>query len=419
MIAIQVAVQIISLVVFCICAYKIIKVAWGYTFKQQSKPLAPVSVTKNEYLKLLLTVFCLYLITFAVALACSAREHGGMYVTPLSIYGALRDVFTKGDALHYMHIAKYGYVTEGLARNWIAFYPMFPMIVRLVREVVRSYYLSSIIVNFTCTYISAIFLYKLILGETGNKKYAFRAVLLMVTVPQSLFYVAPYGEAMFFAFTLICVYNIRKGKFFTAAVFGFLSAITRNVGIVIAAVFVVEYLNQNLSTIKKEGSWIPHISKSVAMCLLILLGQVAYLALNYVVTGSPSTYSIYQKEYWGQGVGNFVSTIGYLISYIPNPHEMEWILNLPSIATFAFYLFVMYKKGDKIRPSYGLYALCYFFIIFAPTRLLSGMRYSMVAFPLYFMLCDLEDKWFYIVLTVFINWWIYFMVAFGRGFYVF
>ena len=115
------------------------------------------------------------------------------------------------------------------------------------------------------------------------------------------------------------------------------------------------------------------------MTLFILMGQAAYLALNWAVHGDPMAYSTFQIEYWEQSVGNFVSTIGYLVSYIADPGKMEWILNLPSIGAFIFYLFFMYKKGDKIRPSYGFYALCYFFVIFAPTRLLSGLRYSMVA----------------------------------------
>lgn len=419
MIVIQVIFQIISLIVFCICGAKIVKVFWKYVFYEQNKPLNSIKLTKNEHMKLFACVFGLYIVSFLIAIAVTVQNRGGIYFTPVEIYSVLRDVFTKGDALHYIHIAKYGYVTDGVAKNWIAFYPIFPLCVRIIREVVRSYYLSSVILNFVFTYISTVYLYKLVLGETENKKFALRAVFLMICVPQSLFYVAPYGEAMFFAFTLISVYNIRRGKFITGAIFGFLSAITRNVGIILVVLFVVEYLNQNLTTIKKEGSWIPHISKSVALCLLIIMGQVAYLAMNWVVTGSATAYSTYQLEFWGQSIGNFVSTIGYLIENISNPMKVSWLLNIPCIVSFAFYLYMLFKKGDKIRPSYGIYALFYFFIIFAPTFLLSGLRYSMVAFPLYVMLCDISDRWYYITLTVFINWWIYFMFAFARGFDVF
>lgn len=411
--------QIVSLIVFCICAYRIIKKAWSFTFYEESNPLQAVSVDKKEYLKLLGLVSGLYFSTMLIAVIVVAVQHGGMYMTPLSVYNLLRDTFTKGDALHYMHIAKYGYVTTGVAKNWIAFYPFFPLVVRIVREIVRSYYLSSVIVNFTFTYISVIFMYKLITAETGSRKYGFRAALLLVAAPQSLFYVAPYGEAMFFAFTLICIYNIRLGKFFTACIFGFLSAITRNVGIVVCDIFVLEYLNFHLTTIKRENSWVPHVTKSVAMTLFILFGQVCYLGLNWYIHGSPSAYSQFQMDYWEQGMGNFVSTIGYLISYIPDQSKMEWILNFPSIGAFVFYLACMYKKGHKIRPSYGFYMLCYFFIIFAPTRLLSGLRYSMVTMPLYLLLCDIEDKWYYVLITMFAFWWLYFTVAFARGFYIF
>lgn len=416
---IEIAVQALSLVLFCICAYKIIKVAFRYAFIQYGRPIAPIKMTKPEYLKILITVTCLYVAAFVIAIIIAARDRGGISFTPISIYSTLRDVFTKGDALHYMHIAKYGYVTEGLAKNWLAFYPTFPLLVRLVREVVRSYYLASIIVNFSFTYISAIFLYMLIVGETGSRRFAYRAVLLMVCVPQSLFFVAPYGEAVFFAFTLISIYAIRRGKFLIGAIFGFLSATTRNVGIIVAAIFVLEYLSQRYHTIKEEGSWIPHIAKSVAMTMLILGGQVAYLLLNKAVTGSYNTYATYQIEYWGQAVGNFVSTIGYLVGNIPNPGDMSWLMSLPSIAAFGFFLYWLYKKAPRMRPSLGVYALCYFYVIFAPTTLLSGLRYTMVCFPLYLLLCDLEIKKYYILLTVFVCGWLYFMVAFARGFNVF
>lgn len=416
---IQWCVQAFSLILFCICLYKIMKVAWGFTFYQESKPVDAVVMSKKEYLKLFYLAIGLYALTMGLAIVVVAVINKGMYITPLSFYNVLRDTFTKGDGLHYMHIAKYGYVTEGLAKNWIAFYPLFPLLVAIVRGVVRSYYLSSIIINFICTYISLIFMYKWIVAETGNRKYGFRAALLLVAAPQSLFYVAPYGEALYFALTLIAVYSIRRGKFLTGAIFGFISALTRNVGIILAAVFVLEYLNQHLTTIKKENSWVPHVTKSVAMTLFILSGQLVYMGLNWYIHGNPNAYSIFQMDYWEQGIGNFVSTIGYLMAYVVDTSRMEWILSLPSIGAFFFYLFWMYKKGDKIRPSHSFYALCYFFVIFAPTRLLSGLRYSMVAFPLYLMICDIEDKWYYVVLTMFAFWWLFFVVVFARGFYVF
>ena len=140
--------------------------------------------------------------------------------------------------------------------------------------------------------------------------------------------------------------------------------------------------------------------------LIIPLGLLGYLLINYLVTGNPFQFAIYQDMHWHQRFGYFFSTASIQFNQIltcindavaEKVGAVQKILGLWGTNVFCFFgsLGLMIAAGKKVRPSYSCYFLVYFFITMGVTWLLSAPRYLLVAFPLAFAITALvkENKW--------------------------
>jgi len=66
-----------------------------------------------------------------------------------------------GDAPHYMRIAEEWYAAAGENAKYIVFYPLYPVLIRLISLVLGSYFWSGIFVSNTCFAATCVYLYKL------------------------------------------------------------------------------------------------------------------------------------------------------------------------------------------------------------------------------------------------------------------
>lgn len=160
-----------------------------------------------------------------------------------SIIDGLVDVLVGGlerwDAQYFLHIAENGYVYE----NSLAFFPGFPIALRFVSgclNIVSCHHLgtksllllASVFLNTFCFVKAADILFDLSVTVLKDDGLAYKAVLLFCVNPASIFFSAPYSEAVF---ALLSFYGMRhtlNNQFlkFSAIPFG-LAAATRSNGI--------------------------------------------------------------------------------------------------------------------------------------------------------------------------------------------
>ncbi|XP_047505832.1 GPI mannosyltransferase 2 isoform X1 [Pieris napi] len=116
------------------------------------------------------------------------------------IFGGLK----RWDGQYFIHISQYGYTYE----NCLAFFPLFPLIVRhlanLINSVSSSFlnYHSNLLVSATLINIvffikSADVLHRLSLRVLKSESKAYKSVILYCVNPASIFFVAPYSESLF------------------------------------------------------------------------------------------------------------------------------------------------------------------------------------------------------------------------------
>src|SRR5437899_10543020 len=73
--------------------------------------------------------------------------------------------------------------------------------------------------------------------EDFDQERAERAILYLAVFPTAFFLAAGYTDALFLALALSCFYNMRRGHWWLAGLFGFFASLTRSAGVFLLVPF--------------------------------------------------------------------------------------------------------------------------------------------------------------------------------------
>ena len=317
------------------------------------------------------------------------------------------DVWNEWDAQHYLWIANHGYycADEGWIR--VVFYPLYPFAIWLLKFIFVNDIIASLAASWACLSGACVFLYKLMLIDSDHTTAA-RAVKFLLIFPCTVFLGAPYTESMFLLFSFGCMYFARVRRFTHASIMAGLAAMTRCTGVLLIALIFVEilyahgltpkYIRQSFKKKLRESL------KDFASLLIVVACALSYLFLNHVMLqGNALAFMQYQSDHWSQGFGSYSNTLLTTYNQVIGPTEirtklMLWVNQFVVLIIGGLSLPLISKK---MRPSYAAYSIVYVFVIFAPTWLLSGLRYYMglaVLFPL--LALATRRKWLDTALTI-------------------
>ncbi|MNZ90980.1 hypothetical protein D3C78_1099520 [compost metagenome] len=226
-----------------------------------------------------------------------------------------------------------------------------------------------------------------------------RVVKYIFIFPAAFFFFIPMTEALFLALSLMCLYFVRKKEWLIGCLCGALAAYTRSPGVLLIVPVAIEFGRDLMGNYKRLSKkvFIHRIISAVCFLAIISTGLLAYLFINYHVTGNAFQFSIYQREHWSQRFYLFFDTVRYQMEYAVGTFKSGdsrsflglWLPNL--IAIFSA-LIIMFMGAKKIRPSYTAYFIVYFAFVVGATWLLSAPRYLLVAFPLAFAAVALTEE---------------------------
>ena len=338
------------------------------------------------YLSLLAVSFCVLLLVWV--LQCVFVRNMG--------FGDSLNIWRQLDSQHYIHIADHWYAFGGFSEETlgndvrIAFFPGYPVLIKTVKLLT-----FGLVDTFTCSMFISInmfagagcMLYRLMRLDY-SKDEALRSVLFFCLIPGAFFFIAPMSESLFLFVTLASIYFSRRGNYFLGSLFGFYAAFTRSLGIIVLVPVIYELI---LRTIKEKPSGrsavIRRLSDFALPLLIIPCGLLAYLLLNYKVTGDAFTFLDAQKNHWGQEISYFFNTASYQVKYFADYIEggrssVAFALwGMGSCALFGT-LAVLILGARKMRASYLGYSMVYFVISMGATWLLSAPRYAAGLFSL-------------------------------------
>jgi hypothetical protein len=301
---------------------------------------------------------------------------------PLTI---VMNMFNRWDAPHYVDIAKNWYVNTGDPANFIVFFPLYPILIRLFTFDFNFINLSALIVSNVCSLIAFFYLYKLTKLEF-NESVAVKAVLFLSIFPISYFLSAPYTEGLFFALVIASIYYARLGKWQFAGLISLFAALTRIAGLLLLPVLFVEYFHQKGWKTRKTDM-------NILWIFLSLAGFLIYLNINNQVTGNPFTFLTIETTHWNNKLEPWTGlTAAYSWARTASYPDNITI----GIAPLAFALFGLLMVGvsvlRRLRPVYIVYMLLSWGLAVSTSWWISVPRYVMAMFPMFMLFGLLTRK---------------------------
>ncbi len=314
--------------------------------------------------------------------------------------GEAMNEYIKTDALHYLNLAELGYqgYVEDGKHLFLVFFPLYPFCIALVNTLLDNIAFSALLVSFLTFAAGSCYLYKLVAYDYG-RNVAKNTVLFLSVFPFSFFYGGMMTESLFLFTTCATIYYIRRHRWPLVMLFGSLGALTRMHGILLIAIAGVEWLvyYQPFMLLRKKAYSI--LCRQVLPKLLWIAGMgmgfIGYLTLNYVVSGSPFTFMIHQKEHWNNETVWFPKTLDMLWEYMMHSEDYPSMIASTWIPEFLIFVLVTALLLYAVRQQkliYLIYLLSYLLLNYSVSWLLSGGRYISVCIPLFLFLALLTEK---------------------------
>src|ERR1700726_575065 len=291
------------------------------------------------------------------------------------------NMWARWDAGWYLDVAKSGYRFLPGEQSNVAFFPLYPYVIRLVHVAVRlpgdaGWLLVGIIVSNAAFFVALIYLYRLIRLDY-DRRTAARAVLYLCVFPTTLFLSAVYSESLFLALVVTAFYYARGARWLATGVPGAAATLWPPAGIPLVFPLGFEYLS------KREFQWRRIRADCGALILppLALAGHLAVLRWRF---GSWDVISKAEAiEGWNRSLTLPWNTLLYSLHHIGSSvgyhGAFEFVFTTILIALAIFACF-------RLRPSYAIYSIVSVLFTTSWGDLKSAPRFGLVIFPIMILL---------------------------------
>ena len=335
----------------------------------------PVRIRAKLFVFGLIWCLGIFLVTYIIYICCGYS----------GAWQSFRNFWTLTDSQHYLAIARDWYLTEGVIDRLVqlVFLPGYPLAIRFVHLFISDWVVAALLVSWLSFAGALPVIYSLLRLDFDHRA-SLRAIKYLCIIPGSFFFVAPMSESLFLLLSVLCVYLARRQRWVLGCIFGALAAFTRSLGLMLFVPVCMELIHD---CVNRRGVAKSRRVGQFASLLLIPAGFGVYILINYLVSGDPFQYMVYQREHWGQGFGFFFATAGYqldnAINCVPGNMPNFWGLWLPNVIFDLASLAIVAIAAKKLRPSYAAWFIAYYVIAIGATWLLSSPRYLISLLPFF------------------------------------
>ncbi len=358
--------------------------------KKESKSNIELA-TKNECIKVFGTVFSFRIIIFLLSILIFY-----MIIRKDSIINITQAInnWVKWDANNYLRIAKgYSSYMENGIFTTLVFFPLYPAFIFIFKLLFNEVIAGLLISNISFS-IASIFIYKLVAMDY-DKKTAKITLLILNIFPFSFFFSSIMSESVFLLFSSLTLYYIRKHKWLLVGIFGLLTTLSRSIGVFIFIPAFVELIEeyQLIKKIKNYRYVIKTLYTKFTPLLLIPLGIVIYLYINYHVTGDWFYFLKIQSSIWAQSYKSFplfFDTCFNMIKYFD--YNVILTIAIPQIIVVLCAYIILGLSVKKHITMYSVWLLINIIFNTSISWPLSVCRYFCCAIPLFIFLADYLKK---------------------------
>jgi hypothetical protein len=346
----------------------------------------PYAQTAREFTRRLgrheyVTVLALIIVLKALTYAASVYVHGAR---PFSWHALelLPTIWNRWDAGWYMQIAEHGYGSDGGLQGSIAFYPLYPWLIRLMHVVIHNYPVAALMVSSLVTLLGGLVFYRLARFEFG-RSVALWSLITLLLFPTGYFLHAPYTEGLFLLLSVGAFYAARCGNWALAGWLGGAAALTRTPGLLLLPALLVEWYSQPLAERKvwPQAVWLGFIP----------LGWMIYLLINVQVYETPLAFMSAQEVHWKVTLAwPWVSLEKALVRtrFLTQLVSLKegFIHGGAHLGAVLLLLIGLFWSLLRLRYSYTVFLLLVTMQVTSLNFLLSTPRLMLSGFPLFFML---------------------------------
>lgn len=289
------------------------------------------------------------LLSFAVvgAIGLARREPGDS-----AIEAALAP-FGMWDGVWYQRIAQFGYDPTVAHGNVVAFSPLYPELMSLVRLVLGwSYLAAGVAVSTACFLVALVLLHRLIARRSGERV-ARTAVWLTAFFPTAFLFSATYTESLYLLLTVAAFLLLEGRRLATASLVGMLAVLSRPTGIMLAPAFALR--------VWRDGG--RRLTGGVVGRLLLIgllpLAYALFAAYLYYRTGDPLATQSAQQAGWGRRA-DVLLVLGLPVAVLHGlyvaAHDLERLTYIADTA-FAMTWALLLIEGAVRRRLPGEYLL--------------------------------------------------------------
>lgn len=303
-----------------------------------------------------------------VAAYCMHRSSGGEG----GFWQTLELLWSHWDTRHYVAIAEEWYTAVGDERLRLVFFPLFPLLMRLMSLLTGKLFAGGLLVSLLCSMGAAALILDIGCME-ADARTGWLAVLYFLLNPMSVFLNCAYTEALFLLCMLGVVALLRRGHPWLAALCGMAASFTRMPGVLAAGFFLIVWL----CSLPQRRDCAKRLPACLAQMGIVFAGLGLYWLINYCVTGDPLMYMTYQRENWYQAPGTFwqsAANTGYYA--VQTFGDADWVFSWGVQLVCMLLIFAALPAlQHRLRFDLAAYSFVYVAVVLAPTWLLSGPRY--------------------------------------------
>lgn len=325
-----------------------------------------------------------------IAFPLDAQRQATVYATPSTFW----DTFARYDSGWYEGIARNGYQYAEGGRSNIAFFPVYPLLMRQVGRLFgrhhAAFYFGGIIVSWTSFVLAMVALYYLARLDLPPRRAA-RAVLLTAIFPFAFFFGVIYSESTFLLFTVLAFYLFRTRRWIEGGAGAAVAIATRVTGVL---------MWPSLAWIAwKNAEPTPRDRLRAAAALVIsLAGFVGYCGYVYRESGNPFEWAATLQR-WNYQIGGapWSAPARLIHALATRPYAFlagERMALYDTLYGVTGILFLCAVPGVWARfgAGYGLFMLLNLLLPFSAGVFEGVGRYCSVLFPAFIWLASLRSR---------------------------
>jgi hypothetical protein len=318
---------------------------------------------------------------------------------PKNALGPMIDVLTSWDGQWYLRIIRNGYpiyvrphVTYGVSDARAAFFPAYPMLVRLFDRVLPGGdTLAALALNFVLGAV-AMLLIGLLARELFDVQVSERTMILIALFPGSFVLSFAYTEALLLTVAAACMWFLLKRNWWLAGLFAAIGTATRPNGIALVAACAVA----SFIAIRQRREWWSLVA--------VLISPAGFLVFQWwlgVHTGERGVWFRVQREAWSEGASFGLTALRRTGKAIIHPLSSP-TNTITLVTMLALVLLIWFLLRHPLPNYMTAYSIVVIVLMLVPQTVTARPRFLYTAFPLFisagvWFARSKRDYWPYVV----------------------